>query len=839
MPRWLKITLRILIGLILLIVLLWLGLAAYVNMNKRSVLKAVTDQLNDNINGTLTVGSMEPSFIKGFPGISIALKDVTLRDSMWHEHKHDLLKAKYIYTSVNVFSIIKGQPHIEDITIDGGEAYLFTDSAGYSNKNALSKKVQKELNKKSKQPEISKLFAKNVHFVFENKTKFKLFEIDVRNVKAVLDYVPEGWNAQVKAEALIKEFNFNIKAGSFLKNKTLKLDIAIAYDEKNNTASVPIQDILIDNDRLLLGVKFFMNEKPTRFTVNIKSDNIYYKNALSLVSPNISKNLKYLDLKEPLKLEADIYGLMKFRDTPLVNVRWEVTDNTFIVPGAEITDVSFTGDYTNEVDVEKGHNDVNSQIHAYGMKGRYMDIPFHADTIQVTNLINPTLEGRFRSKFEIAKLGPVLGDRSFNFKEGTAEMNLIYRASINPKDDTTHPFINGYVQVKNAAMTYVPRGLGFTNSNLTLLFTGHDLYVNDVKLQSGATTLYMKGVLLNFLNLYYSNPEKIVLDWTIRSPQINLNEFRGLISNRAVYRSPARTNIQVTKLSRQLDNVLEQSSVHMNLHVDKVNYRKFFASNINADVTMAQSGITLKDVRVSHADGKIRLNGSMDQGGPINEFRLDSKIDNVHIDQFLDAFENFGQATITAKNIDGRFYAQAKISGSIKDNGDLVPRSLNGTLNFNLKDAALVNFEPLVNIGKYIFRKRRLENVTFADLKNTLQVKGEKIYIPPMMIESSAINARVEGIYSLGAGTDIAVDVPLRNPKKDELIMDDSLKSERQMKGLVIHLRAVDDDNDGKVKIKLSSKNERQLEETEKRDAAQQADNKVKKKGLRLFDRKK
>jgi hypothetical protein len=245
---------------------------------------------------------------------------------------------------------------------------------------------------------------------------------------------------------------------------------------------------------------------------------------------------------------------------------------------------------------------------------------------------------------------------------------------------------------------------------------------------------------------------------------------------------------------------------------------------------MAQKGISLKNVSVDHADGRILANAYMDQGGPVNHIDIDANINNVHINDFLDAFENFGQTTLSSKNIKGRFFAKAKVSGNIKDNGDLVSRSIHGTVDFNLKDGALVNFEPLMKVGKFLFRRRRLENVTFSDLKNSLDVKGDKIYIEPMLIESSAINAKVEGVYAIGAGTDILMDIPLRNPKRDELIFDDSLKAERQMKGLVLHLRAVDGD-DGKVNIKWNRKEKEERQEQRKVE-------KTEKKKLRLLKRK-
>ncbi|MNR49062.1 hypothetical protein D3C85_1683890 [compost metagenome] len=60
----------------------------------------------------------------------------------------------------------------------------------------------------------------------------------------------------------------------------------------------------------------------------------------------------------------------------------------------------------------------------------------------------------------------------------------------------------------------------------------------------------------------------------------------------------------------------------------------------------------------------------------------------------------------------------------------------------------------------------------------------------------------VAGIYSMSTGTNIEVDVPLRNPKKDEDITDKREIQERRMKGIVLHLLATDGE-DGKIKIKL------------------------------------
>lgn len=809
MGRFARISMRIVGGAVALVLLLWLSAAAYININKEKVLKQITAQLNANLNGTLGIGSMEPTLVRGFPGVAIELHNVLLRDSMWHVHKHDLLQAKNVFVSVNAFSILRGSPRIREVKISDGKVYLFTDSLGYSNTSLFKKKS--DTTKKGGSASITRFTLRNVDFVMENKTKAKLFHFDIDKLAGKIDYTDDGWKAKTDIRARVKDFMFNTAKGSFLKNKMISTDLKVTYNTKEGSLDVPVQKIDIDEDELEVGGSFMLKQQPATFTLTIKADDIYYKDAVSLVAPNISKKLKMVDFKKDISLDARIQGTMKYRDTPLVNVAWTIKRNVLLAKGNTIEDCSFKGTYSNEAVKGAGHNDRNSVIRLFSMKGSYSDIPFTADTIQVTNLVDPVLQGRFASKFALTKLNPLLGGNIFHFNEGEANVDLHYRGSISNNDAVT-PYIIGYVKVEKANMTYVPRDLVLKDCRATLNFTGNDVNVVNTRVQSGTSILSMNGSLKNFLNLYYTDPQKIVLDWNISSTLINLNEFKSFLGKRkkvitvATAESTANSGNKIRAASQQLDRVLDESSAHMTLHVDKLIYNKFEANGINAEVTLAKAGISLHNVSLNTAGGKLAVSGHVDQSGPVNFLTVKADITNVNVQRFFTSFENFGQDAITDKNLRGNLYALANVKGSITDKGTIVDGSMAGAVDFNLKNGALVNFEPFEKVSKFAFRKRNLSNITFADLKNKIELKDNLVTINPMLIESSAINMHVEGTYGmLNKGTDINIDVPLRNPKKDELITDDTLKAERQMKGIVLHLKAIDGE-DGKVKIKWAKK---------------------------------
>src|SRR5690606_21062580 len=168
-----------------------------------------------------------------------------------------------------------------------------------------------------------------------------------------------------------------------------------------------------------------------------------------------------------------------------------------------------------------------------------------------------------------------------------------------------------------------------------LNFTNNDLFIKNIHLQSGKSEVMMDGEIRNFLNLYYTAPEKILLNWKIRSPQIHLAEFLGFLGSRKpAPKAKKRTGSRST-FSEDLNQVFEKSNVNMNLSVDKVYYNKFLATNANADLLLSESGIVIKNVTVKHAGGSLKLDGNVVQSGSLNKFKVNVVLANVDIKSFF------------------------------------------------------------------------------------------------------------------------------------------------------------------------------------------------------------
>ncbi len=798
MPRWIKNVLKTIAVLAGLLLIAFIAATMYISFNKKAILADITKVLNKNLHGGgLTIGGMDPTFLKGFPNISLSLKDIVLKDSLWEKHHHTLLDAKELNISVNTLALFSGTISINKITINQANIYLFTDSTGYSNtfvfkKNTQQKEPQDKNN--SSVTELRKFALNDVKFVLNNQKGHKLFQFNVAELNGKMNYPGDNWNASVNLKVMVNSLAFNSLRGSFIKDKLVQGNLEANYDDNSGLISVMPKVLKIGDDDFIIGAKFYTKKNDGDFIFDITENNLLWKHASALLAPNIAEKLNRFDLKNPVAVHCLLGGNFSSSSDPSIDVKCKVENNTLTTPGGTIDSCSFNGVYTNSFVKSKPLSDENSAIELFSLKGNYEQVPFRVDTGIISNLSKPIASGTFKSQFAVSRLNYLLGE-TLNFGKGTADLDLKYNADI-VDFKLVKPVLSGYINIKNADVAYVQRKLKFKNTSVAISFKGDDLLLRNIHLQSGRSSVFMEGNVRNFLNLYYSAPEKIQIDWQIRSPQLYLGEFLGFLSS--------KTKIPVKKknsnFADQLSTVLEKGRANMHLQIDKAYYFKFLATDVKADLLLSEAGIQLKNVSAKNAGGSFNLNGSVAQNGNLNHFAINTTVSNVNISNFFYSFDNFGIEDFSYKNLRGFLSLKSTIAGNVTDQGKLVPGSVNGVVNLNLKKGALVDFAPIKNVGKFAFPFRNLDNITIDNLDGKFDLMGEKIKINPMQINSSILNMNVAGVYSFAKGTNIALDVPLRNPKKDENITNKQEMKERRMRGVVLHILASDDDN-GKIKL--------------------------------------
>lgn len=783
-------------------------LAYYLYTHKNEVLAEVTQSLNNSISGALSVQSMETTLIQDFPRISVRLKNVTLRDSLYHLHKTTFLKAGVVGVSVNTLALLRGTVQISSIYISDAAINLFTAKQGYTNTSIFKKKASSGASGEDDNatPELKRLVFKNVMFQAVNRKSNKLYKFGVNKLNADLKYNGDNINASLSLNGFAHSMAFNTQKGSFIKDKTLKGKFSIRYNTVSQVAHFSKNTLAIGGNPFVIGAQLQFNETG-KFAITIENESILWKEASGVLSPNISKKLNMFNLDKPIRVACDLVGSFNDEGDPLIQVNAWVKNNKLSLPEGTIKQCNFFGVFTNNRQQGSGYNDANSAIKLFQFTGAYRKIAFDVPRIEIRNLEKPVAVGSLKATFNIKDLDELAGPDVIQPTKGTASASLKFKADVE-RFQLVKPLVEGRVNIHNANLVYLPRRLSFTDINVQLHFNKDNLMIDKVGLKTGKSVFKMNGSVQNFLNLYYTAPEKMVLDWNVYSPDLYLNEFMAFLQNRkaAVKQNiNTKSNYKENNPVSALGSLFENGSVHMAMKADNVHYKRFLATNAHAHVYLTETGnIIVKNAGFNHAGGTLNVNGAVSSAGATN-YNLNAKVENTDVSKFLYAFDNFGMESLSSKNLKGQLSAVADVNGVIGSNGTLLPNSINGGITFTLKKGKLIDFDPIVNVGKFAFPFRDVKNISFKDLNGRFDVKGSKVQVSPLEISSSVLNMDIEGVYSFGKGTLLYIDVPLRNPEKDKGITDKAELRKRRQRGVVVHLIAEDDDK-GKVKIKLGKK---------------------------------
>lgn len=799
MPGWLKNSLKILGALVALILILLIGASAYIYFNKAKVIKLVNAELTKSLDGTLTIGDMEPKFFSGFPNISLALKDVAIRDRHYATHHHSFLEAKDFDVSINARQLLSGIVSINHIGISNAAIDIYTDSSGYSNSSVFKKDTTKKADTAKKNntlPMLQKFTLTNVSMEIDDRKKAKLFSFIVNNLDGNMSYPDTGWHAGLHMDVMAKSMTFTTAHGSFIKDKNVEGDLEAGFNKNTGNISITADALDIGDNPFRVNALFQTLKKPSEFAIHLAAGKILWRNASALVSPNITQKLNQFNIAEPIAVTASISGAFEGGD-PLLYITAAVKNNTVTIPGSIITNCSFVGVFTNNYLNGKGLSDENSVIRLKNMTGLYRNLPFTIDSGSIVNLNKPIATGNFRSRFPVADLGAMLGSKVAAITSGQAVIDLHYKADI-VDYRINKPFVAGSIDLRGADIVYKPDNLSFKNTSVSLRFIGDDLLLRNIRLQTGRSIVKMNGSVHNFLNLYYSAPEKILLNLQIRSQDFFLGEFIGFLGTGSKTVVVAEANSG--NIVKQFNNVLQKGNAAITLDVANAHYNKFVATKVHAEIQTTSQGLLIKTISMNNSGGGVELNGSVKKGSTLSRLALNSTISNVDVRDFFFAFDNFGMKDFTYENLRGSLSAKTQITASFNNKGSLQPGSINGVVNLNLKDGRLINFKPLQGVGKLAFPFRNLKNISVPNLEGTFTMRGDKIEISPMQISSSVLNLDVAGTYGLTNGTNIAMDIPLRNPKNDSTITDQEKLKKKRYRGIVLHLLAKSDEN-GKVKI--------------------------------------
>lgn len=795
--KTLKIIGLFILGLFALLLASALGLRLYFENNKTEIVKKINTQINDNISGEVKIGDIGYKFLIGFPNFTVVLKDVELKDSLIAIHKRPVLKASEIEVRLGVLGLLKKEVSLHKIIIINAKIDLFKDKNGISNSNIF--KPKKKKTKSQTTTSIDEVVLKNVNFISENQQGNKLFNFEIKTLKSKIEFSGEDWKTDVTLKTFAKSLAFNTQRGSFVKNEEIDGKISIAFSKEQNKISFVANELEIGKDFFNIKANFNLGKENALFDIDILTQ-IKWSNASHLLSNNISSRLDRFGLKEALTATCVIKGDMSAKGDPEIVVTAIIKDDQLATTYGTVENCSFKGKFTNNYKKGLGFNDANSAIIITEFKGDYKEIPIKIPSAIINNLEKPVATGKFNSEYDVVKLGNFINEDFIQFLGGKAKVNLDFKVGIVDLK-LYKPKFMGAILIKKADLILKSKNVNFQNADIDLYFTEQALLIKKIKFQSKENTVFMEGRVDNFLNLYYDAPEKMNVKWKIYSPFLDIKQIVSVLSYN--YGSPSKPK-KNSQSSNDLEEVLRKAQVSLDIKVDKLTYKKMIANDFKVNIIMAKKGLYVNNVSIQGSTGStFNFDAEVIPRGQSLFFKTNIKLRDGNISRFLASFNNFGVKSFTPKDITGKLSLNSSLTGLLNKERELDTNSITGDVSFLVQKGTLSNFAPILKIAKIAFPNRDVQNIAFSDLSGNASIKGSLINVKELKVSSNVLNIDAYGMYSLtNIGTNLAVKIPLRNPKEDYKIANENQREAERYKGIVVNLLVVDG-KDGQTKIKL------------------------------------
>jgi hypothetical protein len=792
--KWIRYTIRAIFACVALWILLLAIAFFYIRANKETIVASVRSNIADKISGKIIFDDLTLDLFQNFPGISIDVKNVHVRDSLFDRHKKELINVKHIYMGFGILDVIAGKKNPKYLTLADGIIFFFKDSTGNKNWNILKAQSQSQASKKIT---LKKFKLKNINTFFEDNGKNKFYNIWIEKMKCGIDDNRNQIKFEFDNKAIIKNASFNTIKGSYLTNKKLVAEWNVTYDRLLKKLSLKNQIVKLDKQSYKLTGDFFLSDDPY-FNLNVKTTNLPLKEAASLLPPGASKKINQFQLSKRLqKVEVFLSGPMKYLSFPLANISFSINDASLGVSSTLFEHCSFKAFFNNEIDSLKPRDDQNSFLRFTDVRGEWEKNSFDSKNMIFYNLIDPYLRCDVHTIFSLSQLEKAIASRRLDFNSGAGEATLSYAGPLETKTDTLYD-LSGIVSIKNGDITYNPRNLHFRKTNLEMHFQNGDLLVKKMNAQVNDNDIRTIGHVSGFMTFFNTDPSKAVFNWSVYSPYINASQLKSSLRRTVAAKKKNRNSI-FERLNDKIDRLFDECNASISLQADKLSYKNFSATKIRGALSLTNDLVRLDNFSLQHAGGSISVSGFSKDNGNTNSLEMQTQMQNVDIKELFNSFNNFGMQSLTSKNISGIFSADMHFTGALDENYNLFRPANKGYVNFSLKNGRLENFKPLMEIDNNFLQKRTLNDVSFAELKDRLDLDGNDIHINRMEIRSTTVNMYVEGIYSFATNTDLSIQIPLKGLKKDQNIIPQN-KGVDTKTGMSIFLRA-QDDKDGKLKI--------------------------------------
>lgn len=784
-----KLIKRILLALGLMFLISVITLLVTAVVYEKEVKEYMNRQLNNNLRAKVIINPNDISFslIKNFPYASLNFKRVVMLESFGNassNHHDTLFAADNVALKFSIWNLFSKDFSVKKVAVTNGKVKLKVSKDGFANWN-FWKTSETHVEKRDSES------AFNIEsFNFEN------IALSYRNYKNPTDIACLINGGRIAGNFRSKQYElsvlgnvfvdrFYIDSINYVDDSPVQLDLNLFVDNDKNRYKFSDAHLSVSNQKVNVQGEYIDNSPPY-IDISLSGEEMNIQSVLSLLPDKYYKYVQDYESDGEFYCKLTIKGNWSKSASPQTTAEFGIknADITQLSSGIILKNVNVSGSYKNE-------NDDNVlQLKTFSASlanGRI------AGDFTLKNFSSPFLKAKMNATLLLEDVRQLLKvDTLWNYPlvslSGILKADIEYEGNVNTsgkytKMDFDNVRMSGSLLFENAGLKIKNSSLAFDSINGLLVLNGNAIDVNYIKGKTLKSDFYMKGNIKNIIGYTFNDNSNVFVDAMFESNNLDLDE---LLINQAA--STKRDTVYKLRFSKNLNFNLSSNVGHLT-------FRRFEAEKIRGTFQLRDQKLIADPISFYTMDGSVTATGMID--GTQNDAILiscDANINKLNISKLFFQFEDFNQSTLTHKNIRGKGTASIQFASVMKPDLSIDPKRIYTRSELTLEGGELINFEPLKALSKYISLSE-LEDIKFSNLKNNIEIKDQKIFIPKMDIHSSALDVTISGTHAFDNSIDYHFKV---------LMSDVLFKKAKRAKKENDEFGVVENDKDGKTSLFIS-----------------------------------
>ncbi|MFW5851053.1 MAG: AsmA-like C-terminal region-containing protein [Bacteroidota bacterium] len=702
------------------------------------IIEFVSQELGEQIEGTVTTEKVDLSFFSNFPNISIQLHNVVALSTDTEKplyascNTDTALFAKTINFAFNPFDFLQTNFNVQKISVHNAHINFIYDSQSKHNWMFLKESADST---SETFLELSKISLHNTSFrYFDIGTKlYERAHISAADISG--NFTPSGFILSGMAD--VEHHYLIIDSDTFINTITATAHFTIEQQNdslhfheiqlKNSDFTISGSGTLANSDEIKLGFSTDISDIPS----------------FSGTLPDyISSTLRSYEFTGNLKFNGVISGSTQTNRSLTLQTNFsaqngnlQIDENTISFNGSGIissTDITQTNKYS---------------LYKADVNAAYKENSFSGN-ISVLNFENPDikLEGKISSSFE--SFEDIISAEGYGMK-GSASGILKWQGNISHITDfsaifftqTKLDFVGTISNFNLSAPDNSP--YNFSDVSGTFSLNNEKITIDSIQGVLQKSPFIVSGTITSFLPALFFDSQHAHYNLKAYVESINANPF---VSHYETLEDSENTSTHEGKImcssQRFIYDVYDLQDVQCELQ---------FSDNLvlfkNASFK-ALSGNCATTTKVRYANNSIICEGNL-------------QLENVSTKQLFSTFNNFDQDFLTQEQIDGNITSDISYNVILNKDWEPVYPQMYIVADVLIQDGSISDFEPFIEMGSKL-KVEEFNTVEFNEMHNTILIKHDTLYIPKMDIITNAFQMVLSGKHSLSGNFQYFLSVDMK-----------------------------------------------------------------------------